>query len=132
MQNEKKNHLGKSRSLLYIVLVTQSCLTLCDPMDYNSLGSSVHGILQARILGWVAIPVSRGSSPPRDQTHISMSPALAGGFFTANATWAENLLGEITQLVRFVLNGNVNKLDIATGLLCFHQAAKIKVCSTRR
>ena len=78
------------------------------------------------------MPSSKGSSQPRDQTHISMSPALAGGFFTANATWAENLLGEITQLVRFVLNGNVNKLDIATGLLCFHQAAKIKVCSTRR
>ena len=64
---KKKNYLGKSRSLLYIVLVTQSCLTLCDPMDYNSRGSSVHGILQARILGWVAIPVSRGSSPPRNQ-----------------------------------------------------------------
>ena len=43
------------------VLVTQPCLTLCDPMDYSPPGSSVHGILQARILEWVAIPFSRGS-----------------------------------------------------------------------
>ena len=41
------------------VSVAQSCLTLCDPMDYSSLGSSVYGILQARILEWVAIPFSR-------------------------------------------------------------------------
>ena len=44
----------------------QSCLTLCDPMDRSSPGSSVHGILQARILKWVAVPFSRGSSQPRD------------------------------------------------------------------
>ena len=41
--------------------VAQSCLTLCDPVDYSLLGSSVHGILQARILEWVAICFSRGS-----------------------------------------------------------------------
>ena len=44
----------------------QSCLTLCNPTDYSPQGSSVHGILQAKILGWVAIPFSRGSSQPRD------------------------------------------------------------------
>ena len=44
------------------VLVTQSCLTLCDPMNYSPLSSSVHGILQATILEWVAISLSRGSS----------------------------------------------------------------------
>ena len=49
----------------------QSCLTLGNPMDYSPLGSSVHGILQARILEWVAMPSSRGSSQPRDQTHVS-------------------------------------------------------------
>ena len=42
--------------------VVQSCLTLCDPMDCSLSGSSVHGILQARILEWVAVPFSRGSS----------------------------------------------------------------------
>ena len=46
--------------------VTQSCLTLCDPVDYT-----VHGILQARIQGWVAVPFSRGSSQPRDGIHLS-------------------------------------------------------------
>ena len=58
--------------------VAQSCLTRCDPMDYT-----VHGILQARILEWVAFPFSRGSSQPRDQTQVSR---IAGGFFTSWAT----------------------------------------------
>ena len=49
-----------------VVKVTQSCLTFCDPVDYT-----VHGILQAKILEWVAFPFSRGSSQPRDQTQVS-------------------------------------------------------------
>ena len=49
----------------------QLCLTLCDPMDYSLPGSSVHAILQARILEWVAVSFSRGSSQPRDQTCVS-------------------------------------------------------------
>ena len=56
----------------------QSCLTLCDPLNHSLPGPSVHRILQARILGWVAMPSSRGSSRPRDQNHVFMSPALAG------------------------------------------------------
>ena len=51
--------------------VAKSCLTLCDPKDCSPPDSSVHGILQARILEWVAMPSSRGSSQPRDQTHVS-------------------------------------------------------------
>ena len=53
------------------VFVAQSCPTLCDPMDCSPPGSSVHGILQARILEWVAIPFSKGSSWPRDRTRVS-------------------------------------------------------------
>ena len=49
----------------------QSCPPLCDPIDCSPPGSSVHGILQARILEWVAIPFSRASSQPRNQTCIS-------------------------------------------------------------
>ena len=49
----------------------QSCLTLCDPVDCSLPDSSVHGILQARILEWVAISSSKGSSQPRDRTHVS-------------------------------------------------------------
>jgi len=51
--------------------VTQSCPTLCDPMNCSPPGSSVYGILQARILEWVAISFSRGSSRPRDRTQVS-------------------------------------------------------------
>ena len=61
------------------VLVAQLCLTLCDPMDCSPPGFSAHGIFQARILGWVAIPFSRGFSQPRDQTQVFCT---AGGFFT--------------------------------------------------
>ena len=53
---------------------SHSVVTLCDPMNYT-----VHGILQARILEWVAFPFSRGSSQPRDQTQVSH---IAGGFVT--------------------------------------------------
>ena len=56
-------------------------------MGYSLPGFSVHEILQTRILEWVAMPFSRGSSWPRNQTHISMSPALAGGLFTTSAPW---------------------------------------------
>ena len=56
----------------------QFCPTLCDPID-----CTVHGILQARILEWVAFPFSRGSSQPRDGTQVSH---IAGGFFTSWAT----------------------------------------------
>ena len=57
------------------VEVTQSCLTLCDPMDYT-----VPGILQTEVPEWVAFPFSRGSSHPRDQIQVSR---IAGGFFTS-------------------------------------------------
>ena len=67
---------------LVLVLATLSCTTLCDPMDCSLPGSSIHGILQARILEWVAIPFYRGSSQPRDGTWVS---CIAGRFFT---TWA--------------------------------------------
>ena len=53
--------------------VFQSCLTLCNPMDCNVPGSSVHGILQVRIMEWVAISFPRGSTLPRDQTCVSSS-----------------------------------------------------------
>ena len=58
-------------SLCVCVLVWQLCPTLCDSMDCSPTGSSVHGILQARILEWVAISYSRGSSWPKDQTWVS-------------------------------------------------------------
>ena len=65
------------------VLVYQLCLTLCNYMDCSPLGSSVHEVLQARILEWVAIPFCRGSSWSRDQT---LASCIAGRFFTIWAT----------------------------------------------
>ena len=63
--------------------VTQSCLILCNPMDCSLPGSSIHGIFQARILEWVAISFSRGSSWPRDWTQVS---GIAGRRFTVWTT----------------------------------------------
>ena len=60
-------------------LIIQSCQTLYNPMDCSLPGSSVHGILQARILEWVAISSSRGSSQPRDRTRVSHTTGI---FFT--------------------------------------------------
>ena len=70
------NSLFKSLFPQYMCVVCyakslQLCPTLCDPMDYNPSGSSLHGTLQARVLEWVTISSSRGSSHPRDQTHVS-------------------------------------------------------------
>ena len=66
---------------------SQSCPTICDSMDHSTPVFSVQAILQARILDWIAMPSSKGSSQPRDQTHVSyLSLALAGGFFITRAT----------------------------------------------
>ena len=66
--------------LWYIsVLITQSCPTLCNPMNCSPPGSSVHGIFQASVLEWVAISFSKGSFRPRDLTWVS---CIAGIFFT--------------------------------------------------
>ena len=70
------------------VWFAQSCLTLCNARNCSPPASSIHGILQARILKWVAMPSSRGSSQPRDQTCVSCGSWLAGGFFS---TWEAHL-----------------------------------------
>ena len=67
---DSSQHIIKAIEVVVCVvcLIAKSCPTLCDPMDSNPPGSSVHGILQARILEWVAIPFARVSSQPRDNT----------------------------------------------------------------
>ena len=72
------------------LLFAQSSLILCNSMARSPPGSSVHGILQARILELVVIPFSRGSSQPRDQTLFSCN---GGGIFTVLATGGEKLFG---------------------------------------
>ena len=75
------------------MLITRSCLTLCQPMDCSPPGSSAHGILLARILEWVAMPSSRESSQPRDRTEVSH---IAGGCFTI---WATRLMQNILTFI---------------------------------
>ena len=67
--------------------VVHLCLTLCDPMDRSPPGSSVRGILQARILGWVTFPAPGHLPNPGTETASPESPALAGGFFTNCTIW---------------------------------------------
>ena len=74
--------VGSYGLALLCCLVTQSCLIIYNPKDCSLLGSSVHGLLHARILEWVAISSSRESSQPRDWTCISCGSCIAGGFFT--------------------------------------------------
>ena len=65
----------------------QSCLTLCNRMDYNLPGSSVHGILQAKILEWVAVLPPGDPPNPGIEPRSLMSLALAAGFLTTSTTW---------------------------------------------
>ena len=76
-------------------MLSQSCLTLSDPVDCSPPGSSVPRILQARILERVAMPISRGSSQPRDQTWVSYVSCIAGRFFTSWATWEALMISTI-------------------------------------
>ena len=71
------------KACVCMCLVAQLCPTLCDPMDCSPPASSVHGILQARILEWVAMPSSKVSSQPRDRTQVSH---IAGRFSTSWTT----------------------------------------------
>ena len=77
--------------------VAQLCPTLCDAMDYSLPGSSVRGILQARILEWVATSFSRGSSQSRDQTRVS---CIAGRHFNLWATTEALIIKSVSWFQR--------------------------------
>ena len=81
-----------------------SCPTLCDPMDYSRPGSSVHGILQARMLERVAVPFSRGFSWPRDGTHVFCVCCISRWvvFLTTNTTWEAHLLLESGLVLEYI------------------------------
>ena len=90
-EDGKENNI---RNLKKLVTGDNRCNSLCNPIDYT-----VHGILQAKILAWVAIPFYRGSSQPWDWTHVSH---IAGGFFTSWVT------GEAHFLLNSVLNSTLS------------------------
>ena len=79
----------------------QLCLTLYNSTDCSPPGSSVQGVLQARILEWVAIPSSKGSSQPRDQIHVSCGSCIGrSGFFTTKATWESLVITMCAKLLQ--------------------------------
>ena len=86
------NNAVNSSQIHLRVSVSQSCPSLCNPMNYSPPGSCVHEIFQARILEWVAISFSRGSSQPKDRTRVSCT---AGRFFT---DWATREAWHITSV----------------------------------
>jgi len=79
----------------------QSC-QLCDPMDCSPPGSFVHGILQARILKWVAMFSSKGSSQSKDQTQVSCGSCTAGGFFIAESQGKPGIIHRYTYVPPFL------------------------------
>ena len=100
------------------VLVAQSCPIFCDHVDYSLPGSSLHGIFQARILEWVAIPFSKESFWPRGQTWVS---CIAGRFFTVWATrealnhWTAREFSIPICLMRVISsNGSINNFSLSS------------------
>ena len=89
-----------------VVVVSNSC----NPTDCSLLGSSVHGIPQARILEWVAISFSRGSSRPRNQTQVSF---IAGRFFN---DWS--MREALNEYPTFIDRLNIIKLSVLSNLIC--------------
>ena len=74
------------------------CPTLCDAMDYSLLSTSIHGIFQARILEWVAMPSLQGGLPdPGIEPASLMSPAFAGRFLTTSATWETQVINKCLE-----------------------------------
>ena len=117
----------------------QSRLTLCNAMDYSPPGSSVHGILQARILEWVSMSSSRGSSWPRDQrdqTASLTSTALAGGFFTTSVSPGKPPMDGMfftSWATREALDGYsvlLKDVDCGVGLLGFQLACCCFIVTT--
>ena len=94
----------KTHVCVYVcVLVAQSCLTLCKSMDCSPPGSSVYGILQARILEWVAIPFSRGSSWPRDWTPVSWGSGIVGKFFTTEPPGKPKIASSFMKFTKWLI-----------------------------
>ena len=79
-------------TVITVFLAVKSCLTLCDPVDCSPPGSSLHGILQARILEWVAISSCRASSPPRDGTLVLLSQVRSSPLGHLGSLWSFNML----------------------------------------
>ena len=107
------------------VKVPQSCLTFCDPMDCSPTGSSIHGISQERILEWIAISFSRGSSWPRDQTQVSfiaeilylLSHQESPWYLYSSVKWRLQLLVDHLCFTRWNINYELVFFSISVALV---------------
>ena len=116
--------LSSSSSVYKVKLtVAQSCPTLCDPMDCSLPGSSVRGLLQARILEWVAVLLSRGSSQPRGGTQVSH---IAGRFFTSWAT--REARQRVCVNTKFLINFPTHLSHLVTISLFLKSASLFLLC----
>ena len=115
--------LDNSKPSKWVEWKSFSCVRLWEPMDYT-----VHGILQARILEWVAFPFSKGSSQPRDRTQVF---CIAGGFFTSWATREAQLLVDL-DLNFATTCGNLEKITVISDekkkLIILPCRVSMKIC----
>ena len=118
---ERVNKLSKAKQPLIGKTegaVAQSCLILCDPMDCSPPGSSVHGISQARILEWIAMPSSRGSSQPRDRTLVFCGSCISRWILYHWVIWKAQL--------KAIFNGLPQRLWFSS----FFSSAPVWGCNT--
>ena len=125
----KLKRLGQTTRILRVLMCTQSlqsCPTLFDTVEYSFPSSSIHGSLQAGILEWVSMLSSRGSSQPRDQTHISNGSCIAGRFFTAEPPRKFRLYRyDLNQILSLESQRTVPRNIETTMQLClFHMLAR--------
>ena len=81
-------------ALCSVAVVMSNCIDCCNPVDCSPPGSSVHGILQTRIVKWIAMPFSKGSSQPGSRDRVSCISDIAGRFFTAEPPGKPNTIIE--------------------------------------
>ena len=107
--------------------VTQSCPTLCDPMDRSPPGSSVHEILQARILEWVAVSFSRGSSQPRDWTWVfTVLPSILPNLLAVSSGHFEQISADGFPLYFPQIPTKNTSTMMKTS--CFFEAVRMQLC----
>ena len=107
--------VSSAMSSIHLAMCALSVIpTLYNSMDCSSPGSFVHGILQARILEWIAVPFSKGSSPPRDQTQLS---CLAGRFFSIRATREATAVSPRSSQQTSLAAGKISFSPVVKGFL---------------
>ena len=85
---------------MHVCIVVKSCLTLCNPLDYRPQGSSIHGILWAKILEWVAMPSSRDLLDPRMEPASPVSPVLQADSLPTEPSYPTRVQADLPEKVK--------------------------------